>query len=313
MTKKCALIYNPKASGFKEKTFDRIINVIKEEGFLPEPIESTSPDFLAKNIETINEQFDIVLTMGGDGTVSTAYDAFHKLNGEQKAIYGHIPSGTTNDMGPNTYVPRYNPVKATRSLLNGTTENREIITINDEAIAYVGAMGILAPVTYLIDKSNDKKDAGTFSYIRYGAYQLFTNPKLYKDIVKEPYQIHYETKEKEAETKAIFIAIFNGRSFANLRINPHANMCDREFEVVIINNPLEVLSLFGYTIFAPNGIMSANKHTTFSTDYLKIRFENKTPYYPINCDGDPKNILENTNELEVKPAGKILQLTGKKK
>lgn len=313
MAKKCALIYNPKSSGFKIKTFHRIINTIKEEGFDPVPIESTHPNFLPKNINTINEQFDIILTMGGDGTVSTAYEAFHKLNGEQKAIYGHIPSGTTNDMGPNTYVPRYNPIKATKQLLNGTIEDRKIITINNSPIAYVGAMGILAPVTYLIDKSDDKKDVGTFSYIRYGAYQLFTNPKLYRDIVKEPYQITYETNERIIQTEAIFIAFFNGRSFANLRINPKANMCDSKFEVAIIHNPLEIFTLLGYSIFASNGIMSSSKHMTFSTDYLHLTFENKKPYYPINCDGDPKDILANTNELEVKSAGKVLQLTGKRK
>lgn len=313
MAKKCALIYNPKSSGFKTKTFYRIINTIKEEGFTPVPIESTYPDFLPENINAINEQFDIILTMGGDGTVSTAYEAFHKLNNEQKAIYGHIPSGTTNDMGPNTYVPRYNPIKATKQLLNGTIEDREIITINDNPIAYVGAMGILAPVTYLIDKSGDKKDAGTFSYIRYGTYQLFTNPKLYKDIVKNPYQIIYEANDRIVQTEAIFIAVFNGRSFANLRINPKANMCDNKFEVAIIHNPLEIFSLLGYSLFAPNGIMSSNKHTTFSTDYLRLTFNNEKPFYPINCDGDPKNILENTNELEVKSAGKVLQLTGKRK
>ena len=313
MTKKCALIYNPKASGFKRKTFQHILEAIKEEGFFPIPIESTSASFLSNNIGALNEQFNIILTMGGDGTVSTAYEAFHQLDGNQKAIYGHIPAGTTNDMGPNTFVPRYNPVKATKKLLNGPVEHREIITINNNPIAYVGAMGILAPVTYLIDKSNDKKDTGTFSYIRYGAYQLFTNPELYQNIVKEPYQITYETSDKKIHTKVIFIAIFNGRSFANLRINPRANMCDNNFEVAIVHKPSELLPLLARSFFAPNGIMNANEQNTFSTDYLKLTFENKTPYYPINCDGDPKELLEGTNELEVKATGKILQLTGRRK
>lgn len=313
MKKRCALIYNPKASGFKKQTFYNIINAIQEEGLLVIPIESTHPDFLANNIESLNQQFKVILTMGGDGTVSTAYEAFHQLSSEQNAVYGHIPTGTTNDMGPNTYVPRYNPVKATKKLLNGRVEDREIITINDTAIAYVGAMGILAPVTYLIDDSSDKKDVGTLSYIRFGANQVFTNPELYQKIVKNPYQITYETKDKQVQTDAIFIAIFNGRSFANLRINPKANMCDNKFEVAIVHKPSELFTLLMSSFIAPKGIMSAKEDNTFSTDYLHLTFDNQTPYYPINCDGDPKDLLNGTNEIEVKSAGKILQLTGKKR
>ena len=312
MQKKCALVYNPKASGFKRKLFYEILDTIKSEGFIPIPVESIDKDFLYNNIEALNEQFNVLLTMGGDGTVSSAYTAFHHLSSEQKALYGNIPSGTTNDMGPNTYLPRYNAIKATQKLLNGSVEDREIIAINNKPIAYVGAMGILAPVTYLIEDSKDKKDAGTFSYIRYGALQMLTNPKLYKDIVKDPYQITYEANGATVYDKAIFIAIFNGRSFANLKINPKANMCDNKFEVAIIHNPKEILHLLKASFLSPNGIMGAKNDTVFSTDYLHLTFNNKVPYYPINCDGDPKDIFYGSNSLEVKSVGKILQLTGKK-
>jgi len=208
MEKKCALIYNRNSSGFKQRNFLEILRTIRKMGIMPIPIDSHHPNFIIENLPSLNEKFDYVLTMGGDGTVNKAYEAYNQLEDEQNAIYGHIPMGTTNDMGPNTNVPRYNPKKATSLLLSGQIEERDIITLNNRAIAYVGAMGILAPVTYLIDKSGDKKDAGTFSYIRYGAKEFFTNPELYKNIVRDPFQITYEANGNSVSTSAIFIAIF---------------------------------------------------------------------------------------------------------
>ncbi len=310
MTKNCALIYNKNASGFNEKTFFKILKEIFDCGYNPTPIESTYPEFIIDNIQLLNNDFDVILTMGGDGTVSNAYQAFNSLE-YQKALYGHIPSGTTNDMGPNTNLPRYNPTYSTRLLLNGDIENRDIISINGHAIAYVAAGGILAPATYLIDKSKDKKDAGTFSYIRYGAKKIFTDPELYKNIVNNPYSITYEANGQTITTSTIFFAIFNAKSFANLCINPHADMSNGKFNVVIIPNTKELLKVLGQGITLNYGIMQSKN--VFSTDALTLTFNDRTPFYPLNCDGDERDLLENTNTLEVKPSGKVLELIGKKR
>ena len=50
----------------------------------------------------------------------------------------------------------------------------------------------------------------------------------------------------------------------------------------------------------------------FTTNNLQLTFEDKAPFYPINCDGDGIDLLNGTSTLEVKPKKKILQLTGKK-
>lgn len=309
MMKNCAVIYNKNASGFNEKTFFKILKTIFDCGYNPTPIESSYPNFIVDNIQTLNEEFDIILTMGGDGTVSNAYKAFNTLK-QQKALYGHIPSGTTNDMGPNANLPRYNPTHSTRLLLNGKVENRDIISVNGHAIAYVAAGGILAPATYLIDKSCDKKDAGTLSYIRYGAKKFFTDPELYKNIVNNPYNITCEIDGQTINTSAIFFAIFNAKSFANLSINPHADMCDGQFNVVIIPNITELFKVLVQACTLNHGIM-CNNNQVFTTDSLKITFNDRTPFYPLNCDGDENDLLQGNNTLEAKPSGKILQLVGR--
>jgi len=313
MEKKCALIYNRNSSGFKQRNFLEILRTIRKMGIMPIPIDSHHPNFIIENLPSLNEKFDYVLTMGGDGTVNKAYEAYNQLEDEQNAIYGHIPMGTTNDMGPNTNVPRYNPKKATSLLLSGQIEERDIITLNNRAIAYVGAMGILAPVTYLIDKSGDKKDAGTFSYIRYGAKEFFTNPELYKNIVRDPFQITYEANGNSVSTSAIFIAIFNAKSFANLPINPQANMTNGTFDVVIIHDQKDLLKLLALSLVSSNGCMDTGEDIMFTTDHLSLSFENKTPVYPVNCDGDAIEILGSSNTLEAKTAKKVKQLTGIKR
>ena len=311
MRPKCALIYNENASGFNKKTFLEIIKSVYNSGYTPVPIESEYPEFIIDNIEEFNKEFNIILTLGGDGTVSYAYEAFHKLDGKQKATYGHIPSGTTNDMGENTYVPRYNAPKATKLLLNGSVENRDIIDINGHAIAYVAAGGILAPSTYLIDKSGDKKNAGTFSYIKYGLKSFFNDPEIYHSIARDPYEITVETSKDKYETKAIFFAIFNGKSFAHLRMHPNVNVCDGTFDFAIIHNTPELFKAVATSFVSPKGVMGL-KNLTSTTDYLKIKFNNKTPFYPLNCDGDGRDLLNGSNTIEVKAKGKIKQLVRKK-
>ncbi len=310
MRKKCALIYNKNSSGYNQKHFFTILKLLKYHGYTTYPINSAHQNFIIEDIDELNK-FDIILTMGGDGTVNRAYEAFNRLEDKQHAIYGHIPTGTTNDMGPNTNVPRYNPKKAAELLLHGEIEERDIITINDHAIAYVGATGIFAPVTYLIDKSKDKKDAGTFSYIRHGAYQFFTNPEIYKSIIEKPYQITYTADGETKQTEAIFIAVFNAKTFANLKINPQANMGDGTFDVLIIHTKQELFKLLKTSFISKNGCMDAQDNI-FTTNNLQLTFEDKAPFYPINCDGDGIDLLNGTSTLEVKPKKKILQLTGKK-
>ncbi len=308
----CCLIYNKHASGFKKEKLPKIAEEIIKAGYNPTLLESEYAGYIKDQIPKLNDEFNIILTMGGDGTVSKAYEAFHHLK-DQHAIYGHVPGGTTNDMGPNTYLPRYNPVKATSLLLNGIIENREIITVNNQPIAYVAAGGVLAPVTFLIDKSNDKKDVGTLSYIRYGARRIFSDKRLYKDVIDNPYQITYTSDGKTRQTKAIFFAIFNGRSFANLNINPNANMCDNKFEVAIVHSQSELFKMLRKTFTSKNGIMDLEENNVFSTDHLELTFDSNIPFYPINCDGDPKEIITAENpKISVKSGGKILQLVGRK-
>ncbi len=310
MKPKCALIYNENASGFNKQNFLKIIKSIYNSGFNITTIESEYPEFIIDHIEEYNNKYNVLLTMGGDGTVSNAYEAFHRLQGKQKALYGHIPSGTTNDMGENTYVPRYNAPKATKMLLQGKVEDRDIVAINNHAIAYVGAGGILAPCTYLIDKSDAKKDIGTLSYIRYGLKAFFEDDKLYKSIVNDPYQVTIEMNGQKFDDKIIFFAVVNGKSFGHLRINPKANLSNGKFDVLLIHNTKELLFNLITSPFSINGIVGSKK-IAYSTDHLKITFNNRVPYYPINCDGDGHNLMENTNIFEAKTHGKIKQLVGR--
>ncbi len=312
MKPKCALIYNEHASGFNKKIFLEIVKAIYNSGFTITTIESEYPEFIIDNIDKFNNDYNVILTMGGDGTVSNAYEAFHRLKGEQKALYGHVPSGTTNDMGENTYVPRYNAPKATKMLLNGEVENRDIISINGHAIAYIGAAGVLAPCTYLIDKSDEKKDIGTLSYIRYGCKAFFNDDKLYKSIIQDPYQVTIEMNGQKFDDKIIFFAAVNGKSFGHLKVNPKANLCNGKFDVLLVHNTKELLYNLIKSPFSANGIMGS-KNIAFTTDHLKITFNNRVPYYPINCDGDGRNLMEGTNVFEVKTHGKIKQLVGKKR
>ncbi len=310
----CCLLYNEHASGFKVKQLNRIVKMANKHGYHITPIATKYPGYIEEAINNLNTKYDYIFTMGGDGTVGEAYRGFANLqeNGlKQQAIYAHIPSGTTNDMGKNTGVFRYFPYLSLQRLLKkGTVAERDILKVNNTPIAYIAATGIVAPVTYLIDDTDEKKDQGTLSYIKYGIKAFFQDPELCHNILKKPYQLSYQIGQETKSTDGILVAIFSAKSFAHLDIDPTADMNDGKFEVVIVRDLKDLFRMLGHCLFLfPRGVTKLKNTISLSTKEITIHFD-RTPFYSTNCDGD-KALFAPSQKLQADMKHKIKQLVYK--
>ena len=137
--KKCEILYNPVSTGFKEKNLNLIAKKIREKGIIPNFEKSMYEGHLIELVKEKDDYNTLILTLGGDGTVSEAYKAYNKIN--QKGLYAHVPTGTTNDMAKNFSVKYKDADKITEDILNGEISLFDSYKMNDEIVSYTSVFG----------------------------------------------------------------------------------------------------------------------------------------------------------------------------
>ena len=148
--KKCEILYNPVSTGFKEKNLNVIAKKIREKGIIPNFEKSMYEGHLIELVKEKDDYNTLILTLGGDGTVSEAYKAYNKI--DQKGLYAHVPTGTTNDMAKNFSVKYKDADKITEDILNGEISLFDSYKMNDEIVSYTSVFGYLAHVPYVTKK-----------------------------------------------------------------------------------------------------------------------------------------------------------------
>ena len=153
--KKCEIIYNPVSTGFKENDINLIAKTMKENNIIPNFKKSMYEGHLIELVKESDDNDTLVITLGGDGTVGEAYKAYNKI--DQKGLYAHVPTGTTNDMAKNFDVRYKDADKIVKDILNGDVELFDSYKMNDEIVSYTSVFGYLAHVPYVTNKNMKKR------------------------------------------------------------------------------------------------------------------------------------------------------------
>ena len=96
---KASIIYNPNATGMSEDALKSMNMTLKKQGADVLEFESRYPGHVVELMKKANFDNDLVITMGGDGTLGEAFRALGEC--EQKAFLAHISTGTANDTANN--------------------------------------------------------------------------------------------------------------------------------------------------------------------------------------------------------------------
>jgi len=237
-----------------------------------------------------NNQADIIVAVGGDGTVN---EIARSMVGKD-VILGFIPTGSGNGLAHHLRISS-RISKAIQIINKGHSLRVDTLKINEHICISIAGIGFDGLIAELFDRSSRR---GFFPYLHY----VTKSYALYKPQI---YYIEEKGKEKE-EHEAILVSIANSSQWGfNVKISPEASMEDGCADICLMKKPNFIMFPFSTTALLA-GTLHKNKKairiyrlsecTIYTKDNIK---------QPCHIDGDP---IERQNKLTVKVLPRSLQI-----
>lgn len=199
-------------------------------------IKYTRKEHNAKNIiENYEDERDLILVCGGDGTLNEAVTALMNRN-EHDVSLSFVPMGTTNDLARTLEMP-VKDVSITKRLLESKAKLIDVGRINNEKyFCYVAAFGVMTDVAYKTSPKDKNK---------YGRWAYYKN--AIKELVKIPtYKVKIKYDNKHTEDNFIYGGISNSESIAGFKWfeKGEIQVDDGKFEGIFIRKPQGISGYF---------------------------------------------------------------------
>lgn len=180
MKKKILLIVNPHAGKGKiKRKLPKIVRNFAKQDYELEICYTESKRKPADIIEEHKEHLDLLICVGGDGTLNEVINAIMKL--EKKPDISFIPLGTMNDFAK-TIKMSTNKFFLSKNIKDSKKIRSDIGSFNDTYFNYVAAFGSFTPVPY-VTTQKQKRILGRFAYI-ITAFRYLYKVKSIKMIVE---------------------------------------------------------------------------------------------------------------------------------
>lgn len=283
MKLKILFIINPISGGKNKK---------KIPGFIEAYLDKAKFDFrisFTERVEhafmlskaAVKEGYDIVVAVGGDGTVNeVAKGLVHS-----DTVLGIIPYGSGNGLARTLKIP-LNTIEAIKNINNYYHIKIDSARLNDKVFFNMAGCGFDAQIS---NEFASNKKRGLIGYVKVAFQQI----RKYKS---EKYQINIDGKIIDRE--AFILSIANSSQYGNdAHIAPHADVKDGILDVVIVR-PFHYikLPLMAYYMFRNKADKSSNVEY-FSGKKIIISREKPAP---IHLDGEPRMEQKDIN-IEILP------------
>lgn len=238
MEKKILLVVNPVAG---KGTVSKDINQIKENfemsGFEVETKLTTPENSAEKIVENPNSQEDIIVAIGGDGTLNEVVNGITKSKKDVKL--GFIPFGTTNDFARTLKIPT-DRFFLSKNINNLKYKKCDTGRFNEKYFNYVSAFGVFAKTSFSTSRK-EKNKFGRLAYIRTGTKNFIETEQAYHLKVT----LDGEVIEGDFE----YGSISNSKYIGGFQLfkEDEININDGEFEVILIKktkNKAELLRTY---------------------------------------------------------------------
>ena len=226
--------------------------------------------------EAAEKEIDIVVAIGGDGTINEIARSLVHTN----TALGIIPCGSGNGLARHLHIPM-DPRKALDILNEGTSDIIDYGKINGINFFCTCGVGFDAFVSLKFANAGKR---GPLTYLE---------KTLLESLKYEPETYEIETEDGIAKYKAFLIACGNASQYGNnAYITPRATLTDGLLDVTILE-PFTVLDVPALAIQLFTKTIDQNSRIkTFRCKKLCIRRD--TPGV-IHFDGDPMEAGENVN------------------
>ncbi len=126
------------------------------------------PQDVTEVIARSGQDYDIIVTCGGDGTLNETVTGLMQL--ENRPLLGYIPAGTVNDFATSLHIPKTIP-EAVSTIIDGVPFAVDMGGFNGKYFTYVAAFGAFTKVSYATPQSS-KQALGRAAYILEGVRSL---------------------------------------------------------------------------------------------------------------------------------------------
>ncbi len=264
-------ILNPVAGSGKAKELKSLIKEIMDKYNREYTLKLTTRPEEAINIAENSHDYDIVVAVGGDGTVNEVSSG---LINRGNGTLGIIPGGTGNDLAKSLDIS-LDPREALEILCRGVKRDIDIGNVNGLNFLNISSVGFDAEVV-INNVEIKKKIKSSFSYAISVVYTLL-NFKMKR--------IKINIDDRILDEEIMLLAVGNGKYYGGgMKILPEANINDGYFDICIVLGISKIKALFLFpSIFKGNHIKYHKYVRLFKAKTVKINVEDGIY---LNIDGD---------------------------
>jgi YegS/Rv2252/BmrU family lipid kinase len=216
MAKRALLLVNRHARK-GQKNFAQAVDALNTLDFELFTAPLKDPQSLPKLVQQYQEQIDVVIVGGGDGTLNAVVDALV----EAQLPLGVIPLGTANDLARTLHIPLTIP-EACRVIANGKLQAIDLGWVNGKYFFNVASLGLSVSMTERLSKGA-KQRWGVLAYAL-AAAQVLGQTRSF------PAEIRQAGQSTSVHT--IQIAVGNGRYYGGgMAVADDATIDDQRLDV----------------------------------------------------------------------------------
>jgi diacylglycerol kinase (ATP) len=262
------MLINPKARRGGEAV-DNIVAQLEIGGLTVIKKLFASPAEVTKDIVARQNEVDLVIVCGGDGTLSSAAPALIKSG----LPLGILPMGTANDLARTLGIPP-DLGEAARIIIAGHKRTIDMGDVNGHPFFNVASLGLSSDLAGKLDGTL-KRRFGRLGYA-IAAFKVLSRGKVFRAMII--------TKNSAKRVKTLQIAVGNGRHYGGGNvIEETAAIDDGQLDLY----SLELGSVWKLALMAKS--FRAGSHGAWQ----EVRTERCTEFevrtrkpMPVNCDGE---------------------------
>lgn len=224
--KKAVFILNPTSGTESASSYREAVELtLKEMGYETETRETQKEhDATIFAKEACENKADLVVAMGGDGTINEAVTGLAEM--PDRPLFSLIPLGTVNDFARALGIS-LEPEEAIAALKAGIPKEVDIAKVADQYFTNILAIGSIAEATSHVSVEQKTK-MGALAYFVEGLKALASDEELF-------FEIEYDNGKWEGEAKIILVALTNSVGGFE-KLAPEAMLDDGLLHLFIVEN-----------------------------------------------------------------------------
>ncbi|AFS77996.1 diacylglycerol kinase DagK [Gottschalkia acidurici 9a] len=273
--KKVKVIYNPSAGRQTiQKRINTICNILMNNGYIVGKFATRGKnDAMNETIKCCEEDWDILIACGGDGTINEVATGIVK--GKRKIPVAILAAGTVNDFATFMNLPR-SAKEFANMIMRENIIDVDLGKVNDKYFVNVLAGGLLSNVAHQVPVEA-KTVLGRSAYYIAGLREV---PKQMLNALN----VSIKSEEYNSQDDVFLFLVTNSSSIGGFKkLAPKAQVEDGLLDCIIIKK-CEILDIVSIFISLLKGDHINNPNVVyFKTKKLKISSSNKAQF---DIDGE---------------------------